>query len=248
MNEIILYTNLGLSALILMVLSYSRLFKNKQKSSRTVIVDSCGLIDGRITELAGAGFVPEKIIVPSFVLKELQLLADGNDSHKRERARFGLDKVKELQELARVDVEIDRSAYANLVQTDDKLIAMARDYKAQLYTIDFNLSKVAEVEGVGVLNVNELAQKLRPNYLPGEKLKVKVIQRGSGQGQGVGYTDDGTMIVVDGASKMIGKTLDVTVDRMLNTMAGKMIFATKNNSRQAQTSVRETEYITSLPK
>jgi uncharacterized protein YacL len=152
------------------------------------------------------------------------MLADGNDSHKRERARFGLDTANRLKELARVTVEIDRREMSETT-TDDKLVAFSQATGALLYTTDFNLAKVAEVEGVKVLNVNELAQKLKPTLLPGEKMTIKIVQKGSSRGQGVGYTDDGTMVVVEQSDRLIGKSVDVVVDRMLGTLAGKMIFA-----------------------
>lgn len=201
-----------------------RLQTGKKGSSNAVILDSCALIDGRIVDLATAGFTPDTLIVPAFILRELQLLADSADSQKRERARYGLDIVKSLQELSRVDVVVDQ-VNPNEDTVDNKLINLAKKRGAGLYTTDFNLAKVAVVEGVSVLNVHELSQKLKPNFLPGEQLKVKIIQKGSSRGQGVGYTDDGTMVVVDQAQKLIGKTVVVVVDRMINTMAGKMMFA-----------------------
>jgi uncharacterized protein YacL len=194
------------------------------KKSKRVILDSCALIDGRIIDLAQAGFTPDTLVIPSFIIRELQTLADGSDSHKRERARFGLDVARELKELAHVHVEIDQSTYDGKT-TDDMLVLLAQNSGALLYTTDFNLAKVAEVEGVKVLNVNELAQKLRPNVLPGEKLTVKIVQKGSNRGQGVGYAEDGTMVVVDQGYNRIGETMSVVVDRMHNTLAGKMIFA-----------------------
>ena len=205
-----------------------------------MILDSCALIDGRIVDLAQAGFTPETLILPSFIVRELQQLADGNDSQKRERARFGLDIANELKALSTVTVVVDRREIEDVQQTDDKLIVLARQTGALLYTTDFNLAKVAEVEGVKVLNVNELAQKLKPNVLPGETMTIKIIQKGSGRGQGVGYAEDGTMVVVDQADRLIGKDLEVTVDRMHNTFAGKMIFAkySTKNSREASPSNR----------
>jgi uncharacterized protein YacL len=198
---------------------------------RSIILDSCALIDGRIVELAEAGFTPEILVVPSFVIRELQLLADGSDSQKRERARFGLDIANKLKELSRVTVVIERKD-CGVMPTDDKLLLLAKALKAPLYTTDFNLSKVAAVEGVKVLNVNELAQKLKPTFLPGERFVVSVMQKGSGRGQGVGYTDDGTMVVVEQAERMIGKQVPVEVDRMINTVAGKMIFAKRTDDKK----------------
>jgi uncharacterized protein YacL len=192
--------------------------------SRKMVLDSCALIDGRIVELNKLGFVPEELVVPEFVLHELQMLADGNDSHKRERARYGLDVVKELQEGDSAKVVIDRSITTRQ-PTDDKLVALAKNLKAGLYTTDFNLNKVADIEGVQVLNVNELAQQLRPTALPGERKMVKILQKGSNPKQGVGYLDDGTMIVVDDAASQLNKIVEVEVTRIHQTTAGKMLFA-----------------------
>lgn len=226
-NTLILLTSINLALLVVLLVLIPKKSKvtAAKSSGRALIMDSCSLIDGRIVDLAQAGFTPEKLIIPGFIIRELQQLADGNDSQKRERARFGLDIANQLKELAAVEVVIDRRELPDVAQIDDKLIVLARQTGAQLYTTDFNLAKVAEVEGVKVLNVNELAQKLKPNVLPGETMHVKIIQKGSGRGQGVGYAEDGTMVVVEQADRMIGKDLDVTVDRMHNTFAGKMIFA-----------------------
>jgi len=198
----------------------ARLFTKQQK----IILDSCALIDGRIVQIVSSGFVRSELIIPQFILNELQLLADGSDSHKRERARFGLDIAHQLQDTPNIRVAVDRTVFADTPATDDKLVLLARKLRAQLYTTDYNLAKVAAVEGVKVLNVNELAQNLRPITLPGESLNIKIIQKGSNHGQGVGYLDDGTMIVVDGALRYVGKTIPVTVTRMHQTLAGKMVF------------------------
>lgn len=210
----------------IMVLITNR--KREQKTgtgSGAVVVDSCGAIDGRIVELANAGFIPASIIVPQFVIAELQQLADGHDSQKRERARFGLDVIKLLQENANLSVDIAKETYAD-GDVDDMLVALAKKRGANLYTTDFNLNKVAAIHSVRVLNVNELAQMIRPVALPGENITVKIVQKGSGQGQGVGYMEDGTMVVVDKAANRIGKNVSVQVTRTLQTAAGKMLFAT----------------------
>jgi uncharacterized protein YacL len=191
---------------------------------RKVVFDSCALIDGRIIEILNSGFMADELVIPQFILNELQLLADGNDSHKRERARFGLDIAHQLQDASPVPVTVDRTVLTEAKTTDDKLVLLARKRDAALYTTDYNLAKVAAVEGVKVLNVNELAQSLRPITLPGESLAIKIIQKGSNRDQGVGYLEDGTMIVVDGAARYIGKTVPVTVTRMHQTVAGKMVF------------------------
>lgn len=202
---------------------------------RKLILDSCALIDGRIVEIVRAGFVADELVIPQFVLNELQLLADGNDSHKRERARYGLDIAHELQDSAPMRVTIDRTVLPNITTTDDKLVELAKRLHAQLYTTDYNLSKVAAVEGVQVLNVNELAQALRPITLPGETLTIKIIQKGSNRDQGVGYLDDGTMIVIEGGAKYVGREMPVTVTRMHQTVAGKMVFGQVREGRSHPT-------------
>jgi hypothetical protein len=188
-------------------------------------MDSSGLIDGRIIQLAQSGFIQNPIDVPAFIVNELQMLADGSDTHKRERARYGLDVINELQKNTLIEVIISRDSYPEVKKTDDKLIAHAKNTKGVLYTTDYNLSKVAIVEKVKVMNANELSQNLRPIALPGETVTVKIIQKGSGPNQGVGYLDDGTMIVVDNAYRLKGKFVKVSVDRMHQSVAGKMIFA-----------------------
>lgn len=201
---------------------------------RKLILDSCALIDGRIVEIVNTRFLGDELVIPQFILTELQLLADGNDSHKRERARFGLDIAHQLQDSAPNLVTIDRTVFTQQVVTDDKLVLLAKKLKAQLYTTDYNLGKVAAIEGIHVLNVNELAQGLRPIALPGETLNIKIVQKGSNRDQGVGYLDDGTMIVVDGAAKHIGKIMPVTVMRMHQTVAGKMVFGQIRENKEVK--------------
>jgi uncharacterized protein YacL len=205
----------------------ARLFGKQRK----IILDSCALIDGRVVQIVHNGFVADELIIPQFILNELQMLADGNDSHKRERARFGLDIANQLQDAAPVKVTIDRTVFTEAPIIDDKLVLLAKKLKAHLYTTDYNLGKVAAVEGVKVLNVNELAQNLRPITLPGETLKIKIIQKGSNRDQGVGYLDDGTMIVVDNGARYVNKVVPVTVTRMHQTVAGKMVFGQVRDSK-----------------
>jgi uncharacterized protein YacL len=228
MNILLIINTVLLISILIVILSRnsdkkmdtSTSYKNSQ-----LVMDSSGLIDGRIIELARSGFIQYDINVPEFIVNELQLISDGHDAHKRERGRFGLDVIAELQKIPRVKVNIDRSTFDSIKATDDKLIALTKKLSGTLYTTDFNLGKVAEVEKVKVLNINELAQHLRPIALPGENILVKIIQKGSGKAQGIGYLDDGTMIVVDGAQKFIGKKIQVKVDRMHQSVAGKMVFA-----------------------
>jgi uncharacterized protein YacL len=199
----------------------------KTKTSGEVILDTCALIDGRIVELTNNGFLASALVIPEFILSELQHLADGSDAHKRERARFGLEVVQQLQTNDALAVIVDTTDFPDIQHVDDKLVALAQKRQAPLYTTDYNLNKVADIKGVKVLNVNELAQQLRPLALPGEVKTIKIVQKGSNKNQGVGYLDDGTMVVVDGAVRSIGKTLEVEVTRIHQTVAGKMIFATK---------------------
>lgn len=203
-------------------------FNNKKPAERaqSIILDTCALIDGRIIEIARTGFVPELIVVPQFVIAELQYLADHGDTQKRERARYGLDVIRELQDLRRCTVQIAREKFSDIHEVDDKLIALAKKNGGMLYTTDYNLNKVAAIEGVIVLNVNELAQALRPPRLPGERLTIKITAQGQDRTQGVGYLEDGTMVVVEQAGRRIGDKVQVEFSRMLQTQAGKMMFAT----------------------
>jgi len=230
---------LQLIVLGLLIVIVIKLFKPDVLSSlasrknHRLVIDSCGLIDGRILDLAESGFLVQTLVVPEFVVHELQLLADGVDAHKRERARFGLDMIKNLQALTgRVEVVIDHTAVASSLPTDDKLIYLCKQTKGQLYTTDFNLLKVAEIAGVRVLNINDVAQKLRLAALPGEKRSIKLLQRGSNPQQAVGYLEDGTMVVVEGAVKYIGKTVDIEITRSHQTASGKMLFADVVTTRQ----------------
>ncbi|MCA9328265.1 hypothetical protein KC959_00695 [Candidatus Saccharibacteria bacterium] len=196
------------------------------KTAHSVVMDTSALIDGRVVDVVKSGFLQRKIIVPKVVLRELQLLADGRDPHKRERARLGLDMVKELQSVKGVTVAVDSYRQNSTQATDEILIQLAKSRKAVLCTTDFNLNKVADSEGITVLNVNELAQVMRPKILPGELIEVKVIQKGEGRGQGVGYLEDGTMVVIENTTpKMRNTKVSASVERMIQTKAGKMVFA-----------------------
>lgn len=229
-----------IQTLLLLFIAGFLVLQNKDKfgnlfgRKRLIILDSCALIDGRIVELVRNGFVADQLVIPQFILNELQLLADGNDGHKRERARFGLDIAHELQDTAfEAKVLIDRTPFPEVPATDDKLIHLAKKLQAYLYTTDYNLAKVAAIEAVGVLNVNELSQAIRPIALPGETLKIKIVQKGSNPNQGVGYLDDGTMIVVENGARYTGKVVDVTVTRMHQTVAGKMVFGQVREQNQS---------------
>jgi len=227
---------MALLIIVVVLLLEARFSKNNSKSKgklsdRMIVMDTSALIDGRVVEVIRSGFLTGDIIVAKRVLDELQYLADGRDTHKRERARFGLDVVSELQSIKNSKLEIDEFMVGSDFTTDETILKLAKKRGAVLCTTDFNLNKVASVEGVKVLNVNELAQSLRPKALPGEIVEVKIIQKGESRGQGVGYLDDGTMTVVDNGLHMKNKTIKATVDRMIQTKAGRMVFATYTDRR-----------------
>lgn len=189
-----------------------------------IILDTCALIDGRIQDVMKAGFISEQLFIPQRVVEELQFLADHGDAHKRSRARFGLDVAQNLQDFAPNKVTIIEGEYPHK-PVDDVLILLAKEYGAALYTTDYNLNKVARLHGVNVLNINELAHAIRPILLPGENVTVKIVQKGESRTQGVGYLEDGTMAVIEGAAQLVGTQVSASIDRMLQTEAGKMVFA-----------------------
>jgi uncharacterized protein YacL len=188
------------------------------------ILDTSVIIDGRIADIAETGFLDGSLVIPNFVLRELQLVADSADSLKRNRGRRGLDILQRIQKIANLQVIIVDDDYPAVREVDLKLIELAKAYEAKIITNDFNLNKVAQLQGVDVLNINELANALKPVVLPGEGMKVFILKEGKEYNQGVAYLDDGTMVVVDNARKMIGKTVDIAVTSVLQTTAGKMIF------------------------
>lgn len=193
-------------------------------SGRPKILDTSVIIDGRIIDLLQTGFIEGKIIIPDFVLEELRHIADSADSLKRQRGRRGLDILNEIQKQLAVPVEIQSFKAEKSMEVDSMLLKMAEKLDAFVMTNDFNLNKVAEFQGVRVLNINELANAIKPVVLPGEEMQVTIIKAGKEQGQGVAYLNDGTMIVVDGGSKHIGETKTVIVTSVLQTAAGRMIF------------------------
>jgi uncharacterized protein YacL len=196
----------------------------KQSKKSYKILDTSVIIDGRIADVAETGFLDGSIVIPQFVLRELQLVADSADSLKRNRGRRGLDVLQRLQKIAGFDIEIIEDDFPTVREVDMKLIELAKVYDAKIVTNDFNLNKVAQLHGVQVLNINELANSLKPIVLPGETMRVFILKEGKEYNQGVAYLDDGTMVVVDNARKMIGKNVDVAVTSVLQTTAGKMIF------------------------
>lgn len=190
-----------------------------------VLVDTSAIIDGRIADISQTGFIMGTLVVPRFVLEELQHIADSADTLRRNRGRRGLDILNRLQKETNVPVEITDADFDNVAEVDAKLVKLARQLHAPIITNDFNLNKVAELQGIKVLNINELANAVKPALLPGEDMDVKIIQEGKEINQGVGYLDDGTMIVVEGGKAYMNSEVEVTVTRVLQTVAGRMIFA-----------------------
>ena len=201
------------------------IFGGEKQSKRSYkILDTSVIIDGRIADIAETGFLDGIIVIPQFVLRELQLVADSADSMKRNRGRRGLDILQRIQKIATLTVQIVEDDFPAVREVDLKLIELAKVYEGKIVTNDFNLNKVAQLQGVAVLNINELANSLKPIVLPGEIMKVFILKEGKEYNQGVAYLDDGTMVVCDNARKMIGKTVDISVTSVLQTTAGKMIF------------------------
>ncbi|HEV2991658.1 MAG TPA: TRAM domain-containing protein [Candidatus Angelobacter sp.] len=196
----------------------------KQGRRAFKILDTSVIIDGRIADIAETGFLDGILVIPQFVLRELQLVADSADSLKRNRGRRGLDILQKVQKIATINVQIVEDDFPTIREVDLKLIELAKMYEAKIITNDFNLNKVAQLQGVEVLNINELANALKPIVLPGETMRVFILKEGKEYNQGVAYLDDGTMVVVDNARKLIGKNVDIAVTSVLQTTAGKMIF------------------------
>ncbi len=201
------------------------LFGGEKVSKNTFkILDTSVIIDGRIADIVETGFIDGAIVIPQFVLRELQMVADSSDSMKRNRGRRGLDILQRIQKMPQLNVQILEDDFPNVRDVDMKLIELAKVYDCKIVTNDFNLNKVAQLHGVEVLNINELANALKPVVLPGETMRVFILKEGKEYNQGVAYLDDGTMVVVDNARKMISKTIDIAVTSVLQTTAGKMIF------------------------
>lgn len=205
-----------------------RFFKEKSVGRSFKVLDTSVIIDGRISDICDAAFIEGTLVIPQFILKELQFVADSSDGIKRQRGRRGLDVLGHLQKSSQVSVIISELDFPEIKEVDSKLIEFAKYMDAKIITNDFNLNKVAQLQGIPVLNINELANALRPVVLPGESLKVFILKEGKEKDQGVAYLDDGTMVVVDNSRKMIGQTIDATVTSVLQTTVGKMIFGRYN--------------------
>jgi uncharacterized protein YacL len=207
------------------VTAIMRLFKGQEPEEDLKILDTSVIIDGRIADVIEIGFVGGTFIVPQFILQELQYIADSPDQLRRTKGRRGLDILHRVQKLSNIKVKIVEEDFPKIKEVDAKLIALARFLNAKIVTNDFNMSKIAQLQGVSVLNINELSNILKPVVLPGEPLQLFIAKEGKEHNQGVAYLDDGTMVVVENARKLIGKSADLTVTSVLQTTAGRMIFA-----------------------
>lgn len=205
--------------------SSSQSSNSKWQQEKSILIDTSVIIDGRIVDIARTGFVPGSLIIPRFVLNELQYIADSAESLRRQRGRRGMEVLADLQKDRSINTTIADIDVEGVREVDEKLVMLARQMQAPILTNDFNLNRVAELQGVKVLNINELANAVKSILLPGEGLLVKVIQEGKETGQGVGYLDDGTMVVVEDGKDYIGKEIEVAVTKVLQTAAGRMIFS-----------------------
>ena len=227
--------NIILSIVILFLCITNRQKTKKSveiKNNKIVLIDTSILIDGRFLAVAKTGFINYSIRIPRSVIGELQLLADGGDDEKRTRARYGLDIAYSLQDLENLDVKLLQDSTTASEGVDNRLLQLAKEYNGTIMTADYNLNKVAKVEGVEVLNINELVQSVRGSYLPGEKLMIEIIGNGSEKKQGVGHLPDGTMVVVENGESLIGSTVEVEFIRTLQTAAGKMMFAKLSGKKE----------------
>jgi uncharacterized protein YacL len=206
-------------------------FEKQTKGGRPMLLDTSAIIDGRILDIAKTKIFDNPLVVPRFVLQELQLIADSADRLKRNRGRRGLDIINKLQSERELQITIySNPGYDNRQPVDHKLVSLAEDIKGKIVTTDYNLNKVAHIRGIDVVNVNDLSNSLKPVVLPGETLEIKIVKPGEEQGQGIGYLEDGTMVVVEGARKRIGEFLVVNITSSLQTSAGRMIFARVDDS------------------
>ncbi|HXN64825.1 MAG TPA: PIN domain-containing protein [Candidatus Acidoferrales bacterium] len=205
--------------------AFGGVFGNERSPQRMMkVFDTSVIIDGRVADICETHFVDGTLLIPNFVLRELQMVADSADPLKRQRGRRGLEVLQRIQKMSHLDVEVVDDDYPQIAEVDLKLIELAKRYDCKIVTNDFNLNKVAAVQGIDVLNVNQLANALKPVVLPGEAMRVFILREGKEYNQGVAYLDDGTMVVVDGARRMINKTIDIIVTSVHQTTAGKMIF------------------------
>ena len=216
------------------------LFSGERTARRSLkILDTSSIIDGRIADIAETGFLEGTLIIPEFILRELQAVADSADASRRQRGRRGLDVLQRMQANSQLTIQIVEQDFPAIREVDLKLIEIAKQMEAKIVTNDFNLNKVAHVRQVPVLNINDLANSLKPVVLPGEKMQIVILKEGKEATQGVGYLDDGTMVVVDHARRMIGRSIEMTVTSVLQTASGKMIFGRFDDPAPRSEAVRE---------
>lgn len=222
-KDLILRTFEGISKIFKLISTLNPIQQSKDENCEGILVDTSVIIDGRIFDIVSTGFISEELFVPRFILEELQNVADSENSIKRSRGRKGLEVLNNLKK--KYKIKILEEDVEKVKEADAKLVKLAKKKGYKLLTTDYNLNKVAKIEGVKVLNINELANSLKPYVLPGEELLIKVVQAGKEKNQGVGYLPDGTMVVVEGGDKMVGKEVLTEVKRIFQTDAGKMFFA-----------------------
>jgi uncharacterized protein YacL len=234
---VVLFGYLGIAVFVLRQTDLFSLFRlapssssdetsaSNQPTYRTVLLDTSVIIDGRIADIARTGFLVGTLLIPRFVLNELQFIADSSDNLRRQRGRRGIEVISQLQKDTSTPLRISDMDVEGVREVDDKLVVLARQLRCPILTNDYNLNRIAELQGVSVLNVNELANAVKLVFLPGESIEVNVIQEGKESGQGVGYLDDGTMVVVEDGRNHLNKKINVTVTKVLQTAAGRMIFA-----------------------
>jgi len=220
-----------------LIIPYVR-FARQEQRDELIILDTSVIIDGRIVDIANTRFLEGRFLVPRFVLRELQQIADSHDSLKRNRGRRGLEVLNRLQKGTHITVKIHDEDFSEIKDVDSKIVKLAKLLNAKIFTNDFNLNKIAELQGIGVLNMNALTNALKPIVLSGEEMTVKITREGKEHNQGVAYLDDGTMIVVDSARRLIGSTVTVVVTSVLQTSAGRMIFASRAGEGPRQKSFR----------
>jgi uncharacterized protein YacL len=222
-----------------------------ERSTRRMpkVLDTSVIIDGRIADICEAHFLDGVMLIPQFVLRELQFVADSADSMKRQRGRRGLEVLQRIQKMPHLEIEIADEDFPNIADVDLKLIELAKRYDGKIITNDYNLNKVASLQGIEILNVNQLANALKPVVLPGETMRVFILREGKEYNQGVAYLDDGTMVVVDGARRMINKTIDITVTSVHQTTAGKMIFGRLDERNEMPTTrITQPHAVNDLPR
>lgn len=212
------------------IIPYVKL-KREDQREEFILLDTSVIIDGRIADICNTKFIEGKLVIPRFVLKELQQIADSADPIKRNRGRRGLDMLNKIRKSGHVEVKIHEEDFPDVREVDAKLIKLAKIINAKVFTNDYNLNKIAELQGVSVLNINELANALKPVVIPGEVMEAKIIKEGKEYNQAVAYLDDGTMVVIDNARNLIGQTVKVIVTSVLQTAAGRMIFAKLESQR-----------------